>query len=140
LGTNHASIEPAILYYQQITDRFSVEGQIGDTHPIGGSRGPTVGSPGFAGDVFFYGVGPSYLLIDHENFRLSPVLELVGWNVISGYATGRTSTDGVNIVNLKIGPRIMFGAHSSLYAGYGIALTSQTWYREIFRTEYRYAF
>jgi hypothetical protein len=141
LGTNHASIEPAILYYQQITNRLSVEGQIGDTHPIGGSHGvPTASSSGFAGDVFFYGVGSSYLLIDHENFQLSPVLELVGWNVISGLATGRTSTDGVNIVNLKIGPRMTFGAHSSFYAGYGIALTSQTWYREIFRTEYRYAF
>ena len=141
LGTNHASIEPAILYQIQLTDRFAVEGEVGDTHPIGGSKGVPISSPsGFAGDVFFYGIGPSYLLVDHENFRLATVVELVGWNVISGLVTGRTSTDGVNIVNLKIGPRIDFGTHSSFYAGYGIALTSQTWYREIFRMEYRYAF
>ena len=141
LGTDHANIEPAVLYYQQLTNRFSVEGEVGDTHPIGGSRGvPTASSSGFAGDVFFYGVGPSYRMIDHEHFGMSTVLELVGWNVISGLATGRTSTDGVNIVNLKVGLRMTFGAHSSFYGGYGIALTSQTWYREIFRTEYRYAF
>jgi hypothetical protein len=41
---------------------------------------------------------------------------------------------------LKIGPRFSFGTHHSLYIGYGIALTSQNWYRDIFRTEYRYSF
>jgi hypothetical protein len=143
LGTNHASIEPAVLYYQQISNRFVVEGEFGDTHPIGASAGVQNNSPhGFAGDVIFYGVGPSYLLVRHENFRLAPVLELVGWNVRGGYVTGEpnANTDGVNIVNLKLGPRMYFGAHSSFYAGYGVALTSQNWYREIFRTEYRYAF
>jgi len=141
LGTNHASLEPEILYSQHLSDRLTVEAEVGDTHPLGSSHGvPTSGSPGFAGDVFFYGVGPSYVAMKRENFKLAPVLELVGWNVISGLATGRTDTAGVNIVNLKLGLRMQFGAHSSLYEGYGIALTSQTWYREIFRTEYRYTF
>jgi hypothetical protein len=30
--------------------------------------------------------------------------------------------------------------NQSLYAGYGIALTRETWYNEIFRAEYTYRF
>jgi hypothetical protein len=141
LGTNHATIEPMVLFYQNLSDRIAIEAQFGDVHPLSSSKGvPTAGSHGFAGDVITYGVGSSYRILDQEKFWMSGVLEMVGWNVQGGMATGRTSTDGVNIVNLKVGPRFSFGPHHSLYAGYGIALTSQTWYREIFRTEYRDAF
>jgi hypothetical protein len=143
LGTNHASVEPSLLYYQRLSERLAVETEIGDTHPLSSSAGvPTAGSNGFAGDVFFYGVGPSYRLVNDDQFRLAGVIELVGWNVRSGYVTGpaNPSTAGVNIVNIKVGSRMSFGSHHSLYVGYGIALTSQNWYREIFRTEYRYAF
>jgi hypothetical protein len=146
LGTNHASIEPSLLYYQRLSNRFEVEAEIGDTHPLSSSVGlPTAtATHGFAGDVFFYGVGPSYKFVNNEQLQAAGVLELVGWNVRSGYVTGTTnpnsSTAGVNIVNLKIGPRISWHGHQSIYFGYGIALTSQTWYHEIFRTEYRYAF
>ena len=150
LGTNHASIEPSLLYYQRLSERMSVEAEIGDTHPLSSSAGippsatvPPVG--GFAGDVFFYGVGPSYRFVNNEGFQAAGVLELVGWNVRSGYVTGTTNnptstTAGVNIVNLKIGPRLSWHGHQSFYFGYGIALTSSTWYHEIFRTEYRYTF
>jgi len=141
LGTNHATIEPMVLYYRSITDRMSLEAQFGDTHPLSSSKGvPTAGSHGFAGDVITWGAGTSYRFLDREEFWLSGVLEFVGWNVQGGMVTGRASTDGVNIVNGKVGPRFSWGAHHSLYVGYGIALTSQTWYREILRTEYRYAF
>jgi hypothetical protein len=144
LGTNHASIEPSLLYYQRLSDRLAVEAEIGDTHPLNSSAGvPTATAPhGFAGDVFFYGVGPSFQFVNNEQLHLAGVLELVGWNVRGGYVTGpaNPSTAGVNIVNLKVGPRVSFHKHHSLYFGYGIALTSQTWYHEIFRTEYRYAF
>ena len=77
-----------------------------------------------------------------DNVGVGGVIEVVGWNVRSGYVTGpvNPSTSGVNIVNLKLGPRVTLHRHHSLYFGYGIALTSDRWYREIFRTEYRYAF
>jgi hypothetical protein len=146
LGTNHASIEPSLLYDQRLSNRFELEAEIGDTHPLSSSAGvPTAtATHGFAGDVFFYGIGPSYKFVNNEQLQAAGVLELVGWNVRSGYVTGTTnpnsSTAGVNIVNLKIGPRISFHGHQSVYFGYGIALTSQTWYHEIFRTEYRYTF
>ena len=143
LGTNHASIEPSLLFFESLSPRLAIEGEVGDNHPLSSSAGLPTNSPhGFAGDVFFYGVGPSYQFINNQQLRLAGVLEFVAWNVRSGYVTSPTSTStaGVNIANLKVGPRFAFGAHHSFYAGYGIGLTSQKWYREIFRTEYRYAF
>ena len=143
LGTHHYSIEPSLLYYQRLSERLAVEAEVGDTHPLGTSSGvPTATAHGFAGDVFRYGVGPSYQFIKDEQFGLAGVLEVVGWNVRGGYVTGpaNPSTAGVNIVNMKVGPRFSFGTHHSLYVGYGIALTSQNWYRDIIRTEYRYSF
>jgi hypothetical protein len=37
LGTNHYSVEPALLYYRRLSDRAALEAQVGDSHPIGGS-------------------------------------------------------------------------------------------------------
>jgi Putative MetA-pathway of phenol degradation len=152
LGTNHYSIQPELLYYQRITDRWSFEGQIGDTHPIGSSSAPS-GSPtgpveDFAGDVFVYGLGPSYQLYKGENVRITPVLELVGWRLLSGLETNGNlipnypivSSDGINIVNLKAGFRTSVGNHNSIYIGYGQALTHEMWYKHIVRIEYRYTF
>jgi hypothetical protein len=157
LGTHHYSVEPALLYYRRLSDRMAVEGQLGDSHPIGGSScTPSVcGTPntqGFAGDVFFYGVGPSYVAYRSANVRIAPVIELVGWRVLGGLETEcvpgvancanqvAVSADGDNIVNLKAGARTMVGAHSSFYIGYGHQLTHAVWYKEIVRAEYRYSF
>jgi len=71
------------------------------------------------------------------------VLELVAWSVLSGFQTNFTtgiSAGGTNIVNLKIGARTSFGEHSSVYARFGLALTSADWHRQIVRVEYRYSF
>jgi hypothetical protein len=142
LGTNHYSLEPALLYYQRLSDRFEIEGELGSWLPIGGSAGvPTTSSQGFAGNLFFYGIGPSYMLINGERFRLAPVIEVVGWNVTGGLQTGSPlNASGINIVNLKIGARMGFRAHNSFYVGYGKALTSADWYNQIVRVEYRYSF
>jgi hypothetical protein len=75
-GTAHASVVPELLYFQKVTARFSFEGQVGDTHPIGGD------TPGFAGDVFTYGIGTSYVASSSEKVSIAPVLELVGWRII----------------------------------------------------------
>jgi hypothetical protein len=159
LGTHHNSIEPAVLYYQRFSPRFALEAQVGDWHPIGGSAGvlpaaamnstggPTTEMGGFAGDIFFYGVGPSYKIYNGENVSISPVLEMVGWRVISGFETVwisgsqiADSIDGTNIVNLKFGFRTTIGRHNSIYVGYGHALTHATWYNQLARVEYRYSF
>jgi len=99
LGTNHYSVEPALLYYRRLSERFALETQVGDSHPIGGSFCPErciadglpPGAPphpppvsgGFAGDVFFYGVGPSYALYRGKHVRIAPVVELVGWRILA---------------------------------------------------------
>jgi hypothetical protein len=149
LGTNHYSIEPSLLLYHRLSSRFTIEGQVGDWHPIGGSAGvPITGSEGFAGDVFFYGLGPSYRLYRGRHFGLTPVVELFGWHVISGFQTqpggpvdgAAAEVGGLNIVNLKVGVRTNIGFHNSFYVGFGQALTHDDWYKHIVRLEYRYAF
>jgi hypothetical protein len=142
LGTDHASLQPELLLYQQLSDRLVLESQIGDWHPFGGSAGvPTSGSGKFSGDVLFYGIGPSYEVYRTGSVRFAPVVELVGWYVRSGFQTAATSdASGTNIVNLKIGARTSWSPASSLYVGYGHALTSSTWYDDIVRFEYRYSF
>ena len=158
LGTNHYSVEPALLYYQKLSDRLALEAQVGDRHPIGGSSCPqpcnssvtTPPSQNFAGDVFFYGVGPSYILYRDENIRFAPAVELVGWRVMGGFETTQPnamvdfqqaeSADGTNIVNLKIGARTSIGRRNSFYVGFGQAVTHSVWYEHIVRAEYRYSF
>jgi hypothetical protein len=167
LGTNHYSVEPALLYYRRLSDRAALEAQVGDSHPIGGSTClPCNTTPmetlpkseGFAGDIFFYGVGPSYVLYRDENVWIAPVIELVGWRVLGGLETNCLSgllpngmpnscanqvgvpASGTNIVNAKLGARTAVGAHSSFYIGYGHQLTHAVWYKEIVRAEYRYSF
>jgi hypothetical protein len=150
LGTNHYSVEPSLLLYHALSERWTVEGQIGDWHPIGGSAGvPISGSEGFAGDVFFYGIGPSYKLYQGNHIGLVPVVELFGWHVVSGFqtqpVTGTTDgaaseVSGMDIVNLKAGVRTNIGFHSSVYVGFGQALTHDDWYKHLIRAEYRYSF
>jgi hypothetical protein len=144
LGTDHVSVEPALLLNHRLSDRLAVEGQLGDWHPIGGSAGvPTTSSDKFAGDVLFYGIGPSYELYKsgNEDWTFTPVVELVGWRVLSGFQTSATSdASGTNIVNLKVGARVGWREEASLYVGYGQALTTAVWYDNIFRVEYRVVF
>ena len=149
MGTNHFSIEPALLYYQRLSNRAALELQIGDTHPIRGSAGvPTAGSDQFAGDVFFYGIGPSYVIYSGERVRFAPVVELVGWGVLGGFQThfgglvigAADDASGTNIVNIKVGACTSIGAHNSFYVGYGRALTNAAWYKDLVRVEYRYSF
>jgi hypothetical protein len=149
LGTNHYSIEPSFLFYQNLSPRFTLEGQLGDWHPIGGSAGvPTATSEGFSGDVFFYGVGPSYKLYNGPRFKIAPVVELFGWHVLSGFQTQlggsaagvATEVSGMNIVNIKTGVRFGIGTHNSVYVGFGQALTHDDWYKHLVRLEYRFTF
>jgi hypothetical protein len=162
IGTGHYSIEPSLLFYQRLSDRLVAQGQLTYWIPLGG--GPS------AGDVFEYGAGLGYDVIQRPNLRVTPVFELVGWTVIAGTeamgaATVPAPTTIVNgvaavnvngvivpsdhffqsaagdtIVNAKIGIRTYLGEHNDIYVGYGHALTGDRWYRDVFRIEYRLAF
>jgi hypothetical protein len=140
LGTGHYSVEPSLLYYRKLSDRTTLESQVGDWHPTGGSRGAD-SRKHFAGDVAFYGLGVSHVVYESARFKLVPVAELVGWHVVSGSQTGANSNaGGTNIVNIKVGARLIVDEHSSFYAGFGQALTRQVWYEQLARAEYRYSF
>lgn len=144
LGTAHWSVEPSLLYYQRLNDRWAIEGQLSDWHPIDSAAGiPSLGSGNFGGDIFTYGLGPSYRLYRGERVQITPVVEMFGWHVISGFQTerpGGSDASGLNIVNLKAGFRFGFGHHNSIYMGFGQAVTHDFWYKHLARVEYRFAF
>jgi hypothetical protein len=146
LGTDHASIEPAFLYRHDLNDRVSIESQIGDWHPFGGSRGPLPTDDKFTGDVIYYGIGPSFDVVHTDKVQFTPVIELVGWHVVRGFETKTLLTPlggdakGVNIVNIKVGARTTFANGGSFYVGFGRALTDAVWYDKMLRVEYRAGF
>jgi hypothetical protein len=141
LGTDHDSVEFSLLFKQNVSDRFGVESEFGYWHPTGGSTSPT--GQKYSGDVLYYGVGPSYELATTGRVSFTPVVELVGWHVLGGQQQDHGtlgSADGINIVNIKAGVRTTIDNRSSIYIGYGHALTDAVWYGNIVRLEYRYAF
>ena len=75
---------------------------------------------------------------------LTGVAEFVGWTVLGGRKVLRPgpseSAYGDTIVNAKLGARVGLGPKADFYAGYGRALTGQTWYSDIFRIEFRRRF
>jgi hypothetical protein len=141
LGTDHVSIEPGILYYQELSDRTAIESQFAVWLPVGGSNGVPTSTPDtFAGNVLSYGIGPSFDIYRQGQVRVAPVIELVGWHVLSGFQTADPAdAGGTNIVNVKFGARVAWGSNS-IYAGYGRALTEADWYNDILRIEYRATF
>jgi hypothetical protein len=140
LGTNHVSLEPALLFYQQLTDRLTLESQLSDWIPIGGTD--------FEGNVLQYGVGLSYLAYERGDRWVRPVVEFLGWTVLNGKETAALtptlfaieSAGGDTILNAKVGVRVGLGEKSDCYIGYGRALTGDVWYKNIFRLEYRLSF
>lgn len=141
LGTNHVSLEPALLYFRQLTDRVALEGEFRDWISAGGSD--------FAGNVLRYGIGANYMVVNRCNFRVAPVAEFVGWTVLSGKESDVNGTifdaAGDTIINAKVGVRTGFGPlneartlnRSDLYLGYGRALTGEVWYKDVVRLEFR---
>lgn len=146
LGTNHVSLEPALLVNQQLGERWTFLGELRDWIPVGGSN--------FQGNVLRYGAGLSYLAYNAPRFRIIPIAEFVGWTCLDGKVTNPDSLDlietagGDTIVNAKVGARFGFGqidpnrqfSRSDLYIGYGRALTGDVWYKDMLRLEYRLRF
>jgi hypothetical protein len=135
LGTNHTTLEPALLTYQRLTDRLALEAEFRDWIPLGGTD--------LAGNVIRYGLGVSYDVYQGDRLRVAPVTEVVGWTILSGKESIKTlilDASGETIVNAKVGVRIDFGRYFDMYAGYGRALTGDVWYKDIMRFEFRLHF
>lgn len=141
LGTHHATIEPALLFYQRLTERANLEAEFRDWIPVGGSD--------FSGNVVRYGVGVNYMVWGSEKVKVFPVAEFVGWTVLSGKESTPLvpiqSAVGDTIVNAKFGIRTQLGkpvgnglmSRADVYAGYGRALTGDFWYKDVIRFEMR---
>jgi hypothetical protein len=140
LGTDHYSIEPAILFYEQYTDRVSFYGETRYWIPIGGTE--------FAGDIFRYGLGTGYDLFyaGGGSERLTALGEFVGWTILDGALFDGNHPElaiqgagGDTIVNVKLGLRYSLN-QGSIAASWGHGLTGDIWYEDIFRLEYRRGF
>jgi hypothetical protein len=148
LGTHHGTIVPALLYFQRLGERATLESQFGGHHPLSGSAGvPTASGDKFAGDVIYYGAGVAYEVYSSPAVRVAPVVEFVGWHVLGGFQTEipgtlgvATPTEGFDIVNLKIGGRLTMQDRTSVYVGYGKKLSDLGWYNDVLRVELRYGF
>lgn len=137
LGTNHVSLEPAILFYESLGERAGVEAECRYWVPIGGTD--------FAGEVVRYGIGAHYDIDTNHGTRLSPVVEVVGWTVLAGKESVLDplgggvvrDADGTTIVNSKLGMRLELTDQADLYAGWGRGLTGDRWYENTYRLELR---
>lgn len=145
LGTGHVSIEPSILFYQRLSQKWLLQGQLTEFTPINVSS--------FASDVVQYGGGVGYVLAQTQNFTVIPTLEAVGWTFLNGQKFspvdgGLQSAQGDTIFNIKPGVRVGLGRspgpmmmqQQSVYAGFGIPVTDQQFYTNLFRVEYRILF
>jgi len=140
LGTHHYTLEPALLGHYNLLDVLQIEGELRYWAPIGGTD--------FAGDMVRYGLGLSYGQRSPTDIWLMPVVELVGWTVISGQSyvpTGPTTymiqnAAGSTILNAYAGVRFGLGNQFDFYAGYGRGLTGDQWYRDNIRVEFRFLF
>ena len=150
-GTDHYSLEPGFLYFLKPADRWTLESELKLWIPIGGFKIDNRNSNRFAGNILRFGAGLGYDLPQTLIHRITPVIEVVGWTVLGGHEFAEDHRLNVvdkrdvvsaktTIVNLKMGARIAFDNHHSVYAGYGIALTKDVWYDNIVRAEYRYDF
>ncbi|HJZ91625.1 MAG TPA: hypothetical protein VKE40_12190 [Gemmataceae bacterium] len=140
LGTHHVSLEPAVLGFVRVTEDLGVAAELRYWQPIDGTD--------FAGPVVRYGLGLRYNLWDNGDWRFAPIVEAIGWSVLDGResrlmpdgTTAVLDAGGTTAVNLKLGARLDMGERTSLYAGYGRALTGERWYRDVVRVEFRWLY
>ncbi len=140
LGTDHVSLEPALLLWTSLGEGFGLEAELRYWAAIGGTD--------FAGDIIRYGIGLHYDLPRWGGVLLSPTLTFVGWTVLSGKEgvlrpTGLVTVDdaaGATIVNGKVGVRARSEHFGDVFVGYGHALTGDRWYANTVRVEWRFAF
>ena len=140
LGTGHWSIEPGLLAAYRFNENLLIEGEARYWVPINGSD--------FAGDILRYGLGVSWGQRRSSGLWYMPVLEGIGWTVLSGKTMVATSpttfsihdAGGQTTVNAYLGLRWGYGANLDFYAGYGHSFTGHFWQRDLFRFEIRYVY
>jgi hypothetical protein len=144
LGNGNWWIEPGLLYLEQLNRNWQLFGELRFLAPLGVRTD-------FVGNMIRYGLGTSYVVAQGRWGYVAPVVEAVGWTVLSGKELDpdqlvAVAARGDTVVNAKFGLRIGIGApqlgspyptRSDLYIGYGRALTGEVWYKDMMRLEYR---
>ena len=144
LGAGQWFVEPGLLYLEQLSPKWQTFGEFRFMAPLGVRTD-------FTGNLIRYGLGTSYRIVQGQNWYVAPVVEAVGWTVLSGKefnpdAGIAVGAAGDTIVNAKVGVRIGFGCpaanspyptRNDLYVGYGRALTGEVWYKDLIRFEFR---
>lgn len=138
LGNSFVSLEPSLLVYKPLNDRWGLEGELRDWIPIGGTD--------FAGNIIRYGIGVHYDLYRCDTWKLAPVAEFVGWSILDGQVAVlqpsgpplAQDATGATIVNAKVGVRFRLGDRMDMYTGYGRPLTGNRWYENVYRFELRF--
>jgi len=156
LGVGHSSIDVALLYQRQWSDRLTFMAEIHDWQTTSGfvmaGTGTQYDGQFVQANVLRVGAGAGYDMWQNSDRqkRLTAVFECVGWTVLEGMETAalRFTLDGTNvirdaagdtIVNGKYGVRYTTGANS-VYVGYGHNWTSDRWYSDLFRLELTHSF
>ena len=136
LATRHWCVEPGLLVNFQVANFLTIEAEARYWMPL--TKDP------YAGDIFRYGVG--FVLGQHEPGAMwfTPVAEVVAWSIMGGkvdvvepLAIDVQGSSGQTIVNGNLGVRFGFAGGADIYAGYSRALTGTTWYKDLFRVEFR---
>jgi hypothetical protein len=140
LGTDHVSLEPAILGFVHLSDDLGLATELRYWQPIGGTD--------FSAPVVRYGLGLRYDAWACGDVRVAPIVEAIGWTVLGGNesrlmpngTSGILDSGGTTVVNLKLGARLDLSDRAGFYAGYGRAVTGERWYRDVVRVEFRWLY
>ncbi len=141
LGVGHATVEPALLLWQKLSDNFTLESEIRDWIPLGGTN--------HSGNTLRYSLGLSYDMFSSDSYSIKPVVELIGWSVLRGkesrfinsLPTFQSTHDAAGtIIEGALGVRGAWGSNCDWYLGYSNALTNKAWFEDNLRLELRWHF
>lgn len=149
LGAENYYVQPGFLWQEALTENLTFYADVHDRMPVNPRSD-------FTGHVLRYGAGLSYL-IDLGTVRVMPLAEVVGWTVLNGkqsFEVGKLeppikSARGMTIFDTYYGMRFSLGDEShtgsllgmsDLFVSYGYTTTSEWWFRDQWRVEYRVRF
>lgn len=131
LGTGHMSLEPGVLFRQQLSEMTFFHAEAKYWIPIAGRAG-------FAGDVLRLGAGVSTIWRESDSHALMPTLEFVTYNFLAGSktdASGNTvRVNGNFAAEVLPGLRCAFGESALGMHEFGVSAGAKLADRDWFDT------
>lgn len=141
LGVAHTVIEPSLLLWQKLTDKVTLEAELRNWIPVGGTN--------YSSYVLRYALGLSYDWYQADTWNVKPVTELIFWSVLRGkesqfFDTLPTSQETQDargtIIESAWGLRGSISCNVDWYAGVSIGVTEKQWFQENMRLEVRWRY